>query len=262
MATIAVIGGTGQQGFGLAVRWYLAGHRVLIGSRDPERARQAAARVREAAEQVRQAAGRVLKAEAQRREGAAWVVEQARVRPTAADMRQARAGVSGEGPAAVAGEANREAARLADVVVLTVPFHAQAALLEELRDAVQGRVVVDTTVPLRRFRPPELEEVAEGSSAQRVQALLPGARVVAAFQTVSAVKLADLEQPLQEDTLICGDDPAAREVVATLAEAIGLRGVDAGPLAQARTLERLACLIIGLNQRYHRRAIGIRFQGL
>ena len=232
MTTVAVIGGTGREGFGLAVRWWLAGHRVLIGSRDPERARQAVDRALQAAAPAGE--------------------------PVGCGATRAGAGVRGE----LAGAANGEAARLAEVVVLTIPFHGQAGILGELREAVQDRVVVDTTVPLRSFRPPELEEVPEGSSAQRVQALLPGARVVAAFHTVSAVKLADLRRPLDEDTLICGDDKAARELVAKLAGDIGLRGVDVGPLRQARALELLACLVIGLNQRYRRPAIGIRFEGL
>ena len=230
MATIAVIGGTGHEGFGLAVRWWQAGHRVLIGSRDPEKARQAVARAQEAYAQA--AAGGSL----------------------------VGAGVAG--PGELAGAANGEAARLADVVVLTIPFQGQAAILGDLKEALRGRVVVDTTVPLRSFRPPELEEIPEGSSAQRVQALLPEARVVAAFHTISAVKLTDLKRRLDEDILICGDDAQARELVAKLAGDIGLRGIDAGPLRHARTLELVACLVIGLNQRYRRQAIGIRFDGL
>ncbi len=162
----------------------------------------------------------------------------------------------------VAGGTNREAAEAGEVVVLTIPFHAQEEILPGLREAVRGKVVVDTTVPLRRLNPPELVVPREGSSAQRVQMLLPEARVVAAFHTVSAHKLSSLDRELEEDTLLCGDDSLAKERVADLAKALGLRGVDGGGLEQASTAERLAALVIGLNQRYRRRAVGIRFVGL
>ncbi len=165
-----------------------------------------------------------------------------------------------EPAARVWGGTNAEAAARAEVVVLAVPFHAHDQILPPLREVVWGKVVVDTTVPLARLNPPEL--VVEGSSAQRVQATLPGARVVAAFHTVSAYRLAQAELQLDEDTLLCGDDPAAKERVAGLAKALGLRAVDAGGLQEAATLERLAALVIGLNLRYRRKAVGVRFVGL
>lgn len=167
-----------------------------------------------------------------------------------------------EPAARVWGGTNAEAAARAEVVVLAVPFHAHGQILPPLREVVWGKVVVDTTVPLGRLNPPELVVLPEGSSAQRVQATLPGARVVAAFHTVSAYRLAQAELQLDEDTLLCGDDPAAKERVAGLAKALGLRAVDAGGLQQAATLERLAALVIGLNARYRRKAVGIRFVGL
>lgn len=167
-----------------------------------------------------------------------------------------------QGAAVVRGGTNAEAAGEAHVVVLAIPYTAHEELLPPLRELVRGKVVVDTTVCLARFNPPELVPLQEGSSAQRVQALIPEARVVAAFHTVSAYKLGQLDQPLREDTLVCGDDPMAKERVQELASALGLRAVDAGGLDQAPTLERLAALVIGLNHRYRRRAIGVRFVGL
>lgn len=148
------------------------------------------------------------------------------------------------------------------MVVLAIPFEAHEEVLAGLRGVVRGKVVVDTTVPLRRLNPPELLVPPQGSSAQRVQSLLPEARVVAAFHTVSAHKLRHLDRELEEDTRVCGDDPLAKEGVAVLAKALGLRGVDGGGLDQAATAERLAALVIGLNWRYRRKAVGIRFVGL
>ncbi len=167
-------------------------------------------------------------------------------------------GVSGR----VLGGTNREAAEAGEVVVVAIPFEAHEQILPDLREAVRGKVVVDTTVPLRRRNPPELAVVREGSWAQRVQSLVPSARVVAAFHTVSAYKLRQLNQALEEDTLVCGDDPAAKEQVAELAKALGLRGVDAGGLDQAAIAERLGALVVHLNWRYRRKAVGIRFVGL
>lgn len=215
MGPIAIIGGTGRQGFGLAVRWALAGRQILIGSRDVEKARAAERRAKR-------------------------IVE-------AAD---------------ISGMSNREAAERAETVVLTIPFDAQGAILGEIREAVRGKVVVDTTVPLRQHAPPQLEIVKAGSAAAQAQALLPNSRVVAAFQTVSYTQLKRVGEPLDGDLPICGDDPQAKADVIGLAELLGARGLDVGNLGQAATLERLAALIIGLNQRYRRKAIGIRFTGV
>jgi NADPH-dependent F420 reductase len=214
MQKIAVIGGTGRQGFGLAVRWAMAGFRVILGSRDPKRAEVAVERAKHA---------------------------------------------RGELP--LRGAGNREAAEAADVVVLTIPFSAQEEILPSIRAAVAGKVVIDTTVPLRSFSPPVLEVPPAGSAAQRARELLSDARVAAAFHTVSAVKLNAFDTPLEEDTLVCGEE-GAKEAGIVLAERIGLRGLDAGPLEAAATLERLGALLVALNQRYRRRAIGVRFVGL
>ena len=215
MGPIAVVGGTGRLGFGLAARWARAGRRVIIGSRQAAKAEEAA--------------------------------------------QQARA-LAGEGD--ISGAANAEAAAAADIVVLTIPFAAQAAILEVLRPAVRGKVVVDTTVPLRQYAPPQLELIPAGSAAAQAQALLPEARVIAAFHTVSQTLVRRIDEPLEGDMLVCGDDPAAKAAVVDLAAALGMRALDAGGLEQAVTLERLAALVIGLNQRYRRRAIGVRFTGI
>ncbi|GBD31004.1 hypothetical protein HRbin32_02121 [bacterium HR32] len=214
MGQVAIVGGTGQEGFGLGLRWARAGLGVVLGSRVRERAEEAVQRARQL------------------------------------------------GPGNVLGATNREAAEAGEVVVLAIPFDAHEEILAGLREVVRGKVVVDTTVPLRRLNPPELLVPPEGSSALRVQSLLPEARVVAAFHTVSAHKLRRLDRELEEDTLVCGDDPLAKERVADLAKALGLRAVDGGGLDQAATAERLAALVIGLNWRYRRKAVGIRFVGL
>lgn len=182
----------------------------------------------------------------------------ARERGLEAAERARGLGLRGE----VSGGTNREAAEAGQVVVLAVPADGHRQVLPELREVARGKVVVDTTVSLVSLDPPELRLPPEGSSARRVQAMLPEARVVAAFHTVSAHKLAQLDRELEEDTLVCGDDAAAKERVVELARVLGVRGVDAGGLDQAATLERLAALVVSLNRRYRRKAVGVRFVGL
>lgn len=207
---IAIIGGTGRLGLGLARRLRQAGVDVLIGSRDLGRARAAA----EAA-----------------------------------------------GLPAGQGRLNAEAAGAADLVIVTVPFDGHEATMRALAPGLAGKVVLETTVPYdRRSRAVILPDGI--SAAERAQRLLPHSRVVAGFHTVSAAMLADLGRPLHGDVLLCGDDAPAREAAAAIVRAIGMRPVEAGGLAAARTLEQLAGLLLGLNRRYRLDDLGITIAGL
>lgn len=209
LARIAILGGTGDLGHGLAVRFCAAGHEVIVGSRSPERGAEIAGRL---------------------------------------GLRNAR------------GAGNAAAAREGDIVIVACPSEGHAALVGALAAELQGKIVVDATVPIGSgltYAPP-----AAGSAAAETQALAPGARVVAAFHTLSARLLADLGRPLDQDVLVCGDDDAAKVRVMDLIDSIGARGVDAGGLAAAATVEALAVLIIGLNVRYRRRHLGIRIAHL
>lgn len=162
----------------------------------------------------------------------------------------------------VRGEDNASAAGSADVVVLTIPFAAQALLLPPLAPLVRGKVVIDATVPLHPEDPARPAPPPEGSALARAARLLgPDARLVGAFHTVSHLALAG-EGPLEEDAFVCGDDPGAKEVAMALARSAGLRPLDAGPLQAAETLERLTPLLIGLGRRYRKQALGIRVTGL
>lgn len=202
---IAILGGTGNLGSGLAVRFAAAGYRVLIGSRDSTRAQEACARL--------------------------------------ADPR-------------ITGAINAEAAAAADVVVLAIPLEGHRAFVEGIASVLANKTVIDATVPMgegRAYTPPPA-----GSAAAETQELAPSAWVVAAFHTLSAHLCADLSRPLEQDVLVCGNDAAARARVIELCAAIGARGVDAGGLDAAGTIEAMAVLVIGLNIRYRRRHLGIR----
>lgn len=213
--TIAILGGTGKEGTGLAARWALADHEVIVGSRQPARAE---ARAREL---------------------------------------RARTGRS-----AIRGLGNAEAAREGEVVVLTLPAAGLATTLPPLRETCRGKVVVSTVVALdftgpRLFTPPPL-----GSSAEEAQALLPEARVVAAFHHIAAQELEATDQPIDCDLLLCGDDEAAKGTVAALGTSMGLRPIDVGPLSNAGPLEGLTALLVAINRRYRRKGAGIRITGL
>lgn len=217
---IAVLGGTGPEGFGLALRWARAGETVIIGSRDAKRAQDAAERIK------------------------------------------ATAGLETQ----VSGNENNAACAAAELVVLTVPFEGHAALLKQIKPVIRASsVLVDTTVPLAASvggRATRTLGVWQGSAAQEAAELAPkGVSVVAAFQNASA-DLLNGDGLVECDVIVCGDDPNANEVVRSLAVKIpGVRAIDGGKLENARIVEQITALLIGLNIR-HKGHSGIRITGL
>lgn len=213
---IAILGGTGAEGRGLAIRWAHAGHAVTIGSRSAEKAVQAAAEM-------------------------------------SAKL----------GPKRLEGAANRDAAAGAEVVVLTVPYAAQRATLEEVRAELAGKILIDVTVPLVPPRVSRVQLPEGGSAVEAMQNLLgDSVRVVSAFQNVSAHYLSELGRTIECDVLVCGDDKDAREAAVQLAKDAGLRGVHAGVLANSAAAEALTSALIAINRHYKVPAAGIRITGL
>ncbi len=211
---LAIVGGTGNLGLGLALRWARVGYEVLIGSRDAMKADAAAA-------ELSVLCGRALH-----------------------------------------GGDNASVAERADLIIVTVPFAAQAATLEEIRAAAQGKIVVDTTVPLVPPKVMRVQLPAEGAAALRAQQILgDGVRLVSAFQNVAAAHLRDLSHALKGDVLVSGDDKQAREEVLQLAQAIGLAAWHAGPLANAVVAESLTSVLIFMNKQYGFDGAGIRVCG-
>jgi NADPH-dependent F420 reductase len=161
------------------------------------------------------------------------------------------------------GAENREACREAELVVLSVPYAAQAATLRELASVVEGKVVLVLTVPLVPPRVREVQLPEGGSAAQEAAALLGGtARVVAGLHHVSGSHLADLTHILDCDVLLCGDEPAAKQQAGALIEELGVRALDAGPLCNAVALESLTPVLLYLNRRYKGAGAGIRITGI
>jgi NADPH-dependent F420 reductase len=215
---IAILGGTGRQGSGLALRWANAGYAVIIGSRQAEKAENAAAELN-----AEQTGGQIR------------------------------------------GLSNPEAATQADIAVLTVPYTVHRTMLSGLRHQLQGKILVDVTVPLK---PPQVTHVhlpEDGPASVQAQAILgAGVRVVAALQNVSEHNLRDPERTIDCDVLVCGDDAQAKAQVIELVQSLdpALRSFDAGPLANAVVVESLTPVLIGLGKQFRRLRVGIRVTGI
>lgn len=212
---IAILGGTGALGGGLAWRWARAGYDVVIGSRTLEKAVAAAAELN----------------------------AQGIARPVQA-------------------MSNPDAATAADIVVMTVPFANHGATIAAVRDAVQGKIFVDVTVPLVPPKVGTVQLPAGGSAGMLAQAHLgDGVNVVSAFQNVAATHLMDTDHDPDCDVLVCGNDQAACEQVIVLARAAGMKAWHAGPIANAVVAEAMTSVLITLNKKYKIPGSGFRITG-
>jgi 8-hydroxy-5-deazaflavin:NADPH oxidoreductase len=219
--TIAIVGGTGPEGSGLALRWAQAGETIIIGSRDAQRASESAAKLGEK--------------------------------------------IGGKG-SRISGTENRAACAAAEIVVLTVPFEAQAETLKHIKPALRpGQILVDTTVPLAASvggKPTRTLGVWQGSAAKQAAELVPeGVAVVAAFHNLAA-DLLQVDGPVDCDVIVCSDDKEAGKRVRELARKIpGVRALDGGKLENTRIVEQITAVLIGLNIR-HKGHSGLRITGL
>ncbi|MEM1689113.1 MAG: NADPH-dependent F420 reductase [Candidatus Hadarchaeales archaeon] len=159
---------------------------------------------------------------------------------------------------------NSEAARLAEIVVLSVPFAALSEIAEEIRPEVRGKIVLSVIVPLK-FEGGDIEYIRpeSGSAAEEVAKLLPEARVVSAFHTVGAKMLQDIGSPVPCDVVICGDDLEAKKRVIRLINHIpGMRAIDGGPLKNSRLVEVTVALLVELSRMYGVPGVSLKFEGL
>ena len=224
--TIAIIGGTGDLGSALAFRWGQFGYKIILGSRNEEKAKLSAGKLN-----------------------------------NLLDKESAK------------GMSNRDAANVAEIIVLTVPFSNHNAIVDEIIEVAQGKIVVDTTVPLV---PPIVSRVQlpEGGSVARMtqEKLGENVRVVSAFQTIAAAELAkgtssgklscvNSHSGLENEVLVCGNNVEARSCVISLVEAAGLKGWHAGPIDNSVVGESLTPVLIFLNKRYKLNGSGIRIVG-
>jgi hypothetical protein len=161
----------------------------------------------------------------------------------------------------IEGCTNVEAARRAEIVINAVPFEAQTERLTEVREVVQGKILVETAVPLMPPRVMRVQLPAEGSAAQRAQGLVgEGVRVVSAFHNVAADKLAE-DGPIECDVLVFSDDKEARGVVAGLVADAGLRAIEGGGLPNSAAAEALTSVLIFINRTYKVAGAGVVITG-
>ena len=215
LLTIAVLGGTGKEGKGLAYRWAKAGYRVLIGSRTEEKAIIAASEIVELL----------------------------------------------DGAASTVGMSNLDAAKQANIIVLTVPYSAHRATLESVKDTLEGKILIDVTVPLVPPKVTKVQMPAAGSAAQEAKEIVgEGVEVVAAFQNISYEHLMG-EGGAECDVLVTGSSKDARSEALKLVEAAGLNGWDAGPIENSVVVEGLTSVLININKQYGSTHAGIKITG-
>lgn len=215
LLAIAILGGTGKEGKGLAYRWAKAGYRVLIGSRSSEKAVTVASEIMQLL----------------------------------------------EGSSSVVGTTNLEAAKQAEIIVLTVPYSAHRETLDHVKEALKGKILVDVTVPLVPPKVSKVQMPPAGSAAQEAKEILgEDVEVVAAFQNVSYEHLLG-EEEVECDVLVTGTSKKARAEVLKLVDAAGLIGWDAGPIENSVVVEGLTSVLININKQYGSTHAGIKITG-
>ena len=212
--SIAILGGTGDLGTGLAIRWAKAGHRIIIGSRTQQKADAAVAELKK---------------------------------------------ISPSTPAEAM--VNPQAAAAGDIVVLTVPFEHQLSTLESVRAGLQGKILIDVTVPLVPPKVGTVQLPSEGSAGKRAQNLLGDTvKVVTAFQNVAA-HLLQQDVKIECDVLVAGNSKDARDTVIGLVEEAGMTGWHAGPIENSAAAEALTSILIQINRRHDISHSGIKIVG-
>lgn len=215
---IAIIGGTGNEGKGLAYRWAASGYEVIIGSRNLEKAQSA--------------------------------------------VKDVKALAKAEKELTISGLENTNAAISADIIVVTIPYKYHKDILEKLKPHVQGKTVVDVTVPLVPPRVSVIQIPEYGSVALTTQKILgPDVKVISAFQNISFELLLG-DNSIDCDVLLCGSDKETRELGLRLVKDAGLKVWDAGPLENSIVAEGLTSILIRLNKKYKTHSAGIQITGI
>ncbi len=216
LITIAVLGGTGNEGKALVVRWAKNGYKVIIGSRTAQKAQNVAN-------------------------------ELTKTRFNSLD---------------ILGTDNQNAARLADIVVLTVPYTAHRETLDTIKDCMKGKLLIDVTVPLVQNKATRVNMPPAGSAAQEACEILGDeVQVTTAFQNISYQHL-EKNETIECDVLVTGTSKEARADTLKLVAAVGLTGWDAGPIANSVVVEGLTSVLIGINKLYGSQTAGIQITGV
>jgi len=216
---IAIIGGTGKEGKGLAYRWVKAGYHVIIGSRSEAKAQEAVNELK------------------------------------------ALLSVAGVSDMSIDGKSNQEAVKICGIASLTVPYEFHKTILEELKPFLQGKYLLDVTVPLV---PPKVSTVQippHGSAAMQAQMILgDGVKIISAFQNISFELLLS-DKKIECDVLVCGTDLESRELGLRLVNDADLIGWDAGPLENSIVQEGLTSILIRINKKFGVHSSGLQITG-
>lgn len=215
---IAILGGTGKEGKGLAYRWAKAGYQIIIGSRDEQKALRASDEIENRLKDIPHNK--------------------------------------------VSGMENIQAAKLCDIAVLTVPYAAHAAMVESLKGILNGKLLIDVTVPLVPPKVTKVQMPPQGSVALETKSILgEDVQIVTAFQNISYENLWE-DKEVDCDVLVCGTSKEARDLAIQLVKAAGLEGWDAGPIENSVVAEGLTSILIGINKQFSVKAAGIRITGV
>jgi NADPH-dependent F420 reductase len=213
---IAILGGTGKEGMGIGFRWAKAGHDITIGSRQEDKALDAASKLQEMV-------------------GKEFIIH---------------------------GKENLEAAKEAELLVLTVPYSAHKAMCEYIKEESQGKIVIDVTVPLVPPKVTKVQMPPEGSATLEAKEIFgENTSVVAAFQNISYEHLIE-DGEVACDVLVTGDSKSSRETVIKLIQEAGLVAIDAGPIENSVVVEGLTSILIGINKQFGVKDAGIKITGI
>ncbi len=202
--TVGIIGGTGPQGQGLAMRFAVAGVPIFIGSREKNKSEEIVAEINKKIP---------------------------------------------SGSALIEGGTNQEAInRSTEIIIFAVPWEAHNYLLNDLKDQIGKKTLVDIVVPLSKNDPKKVSMPPEGSATESAQSILgEETPVVGALHNVSATTLQNLDWKINCDVLVCGNNLNARKQVISLIEKIGVTAYNAGDAESARCIEALTSILIRIN---------------
>ncbi|MFX0094071.1 MAG: NADPH-dependent F420 reductase [Candidatus Hodarchaeota archaeon] len=237
---IGLIGGTGEQGQGLALRLAMVGHEIKIGSRNLEKAQRIVNELNQKIDDVTSALGLLFP------EKKLDSVEKQEY-TTLEELELAKKNLIGM--------ENADAVKDVEAILLTIPFEYAKGTLEQLLPNMNpGTILVDVTVPLKKVgKAFTCDHFEEGSGSQYLAKIVPeNIPVVAGFKTISAHRLLHIERPLEGvDVFIASDDKAARRKIIDLANTIrNLRGINSGALISAASLEMMTAVLITINIRH------------
>ena len=202
--TVGIIGGTGPQGQGLAMRFAVAGVPIFIGSREKNKSEEIVAEINKKIP---------------------------------------------SGSALIEGGTNQEAInRSTEIIIFAVPWEAHNYLLNDLKDQIGKKTLVDIVVPLSKNDPKKVSMPPEGSATESAQSILgEETPVVGALHNISATTLQNLDWKINCDVLVCGNNLNARKQVMSLIEKIGVTAYNAGDAESARCIEALTSILIRIN---------------